>query len=346
VARDVVAGDHVSEGSAEKVPDLAFIIGLPRSGTTLLSAILGRHPDVTAPPEPWIMLALQQLGQVNVRHPADSQVLGSAVRAFMPGDTQARAARAAADSLYGHWRRQANARLLIDKTPRYWMILDFLRASFADASYLWIRRNPLDIAASMRSSWGIDLPRLCVEGRADPHLFDLLLGLDETSRFFASPPARHHVIRYEDLVTDPVPLLAELLDHLSLSSGDGIESLLDLAQVNWTASAFGDTKIRATASPHAASINSWQTVFQPDELQILRDAVGSDRLRALGYGDVVVALDRAGTRDNPDAAAVYLERARTGFAQQMSDIAATSSYGVRLPVDVQSRVHQALRVGG
>ena len=42
---------------------LVFLLGVPRSGTTLLATMLDRHPAITAPPEPWLMLALAELGR-------------------------------------------------------------------------------------------------------------------------------------------------------------------------------------------------------------------------------------------------------------------------------------------
>ena len=70
--------------------NLVFLLGVPRSGTTLLSAMLDRHPQVLCPPEPWIMLALSALGQIPPAHPADPQLLGDATRAFFPAAFEAR----------------------------------------------------------------------------------------------------------------------------------------------------------------------------------------------------------------------------------------------------------------
>src|SRR5271169_4905137 len=65
--------------------NLVFLLGVPRSGTTLLCAMLDRHPNILCPPEPWIMLALAAIGQTYPTHPADPQLLGDAARAFCDG---------------------------------------------------------------------------------------------------------------------------------------------------------------------------------------------------------------------------------------------------------------------
>ena len=73
--------------------NLAFILGLPRSGTTLLSVMLDKHPQVLCPPEPWIMLALESVGKTCVRHPADSRLIGQSVSEFSDPQSAALASR-------------------------------------------------------------------------------------------------------------------------------------------------------------------------------------------------------------------------------------------------------------
>ncbi|MBN4072042.1 sulfotransferase, partial [bacterium AH-315-F18] len=62
----------------DKGKNLTFLLGLPRSGTTLLCAMLEQHQSIVCPPEPWLMLALASVGKTPSRNPADSQLLGSA----------------------------------------------------------------------------------------------------------------------------------------------------------------------------------------------------------------------------------------------------------------------------
>ena len=41
--------------------NLVFILSAPRSGSTLVSAILGNHHQTFSPPEPWLLLSLNAL---------------------------------------------------------------------------------------------------------------------------------------------------------------------------------------------------------------------------------------------------------------------------------------------
>jgi hypothetical protein len=54
---------------SDRGDQLVFLLSMPRSGSTLLSLMLGSHPEVCCPPEPWIVLALAEyLGLGNVRN--------------------------------------------------------------------------------------------------------------------------------------------------------------------------------------------------------------------------------------------------------------------------------------
>src|SRR5688572_25552689 len=100
--------------------NLIFLLGLPRSGTTLLSAMLDRHPQVACPPEPWMMLALHATGTTSAHHPADAPVLWRAFREFCAGsDALAAAGRAYAQRVYNARLQAAGKQIFVDKTPRY-----------------------------------------------------------------------------------------------------------------------------------------------------------------------------------------------------------------------------------
>jgi hypothetical protein len=323
---------------------LIFLLGLPRSGTTLLSALLGNHPAISAPAEPWLMLALHQLGHVPLRHPANAQVLGTAVRRFAEGATtdgtgMTAAARAAARVLYDGWLRREGRTHILDKTPRYHLILDYLVDVFPKARFVWLLRDPLDVAASHLSSWGQDIARMIAEERDDPAVFDLLPGLDALERFHARYPSRIHLVRYEDLATAPNGPLQDLLDQLGLpADSEIVERMTDLAGFIRPDTAFGDSKIFSTRSPHNRSIGSWRTVLDETQRRILLDAIGTDRLSRLGYGATVAALAADGIcGQGPELTAHHQAQARQRLEARWSDLNRIATFGAALPDDVQAR---------
>ena len=143
---------------SEQGDGLVFLLGVPRSGTTLLATMLAQHPQIVSPPEPWLMLALESLGKTPFAHPADPQLIGEAVAKFANDAAHIDAARAYALTIYNRVLADSGRSVLIDKTPRYYLILPFLKQLFPNAKYIWLKRNPLDVAVSFKTTWMIDLP--------------------------------------------------------------------------------------------------------------------------------------------------------------------------------------------
>lgn len=326
--------------------NLVFLLGLPRSGTTLLSVMLDNHPQAVSPPEPWIMLALRQLGRVDARHPANSQVLGAAVRRFAGDDGLIRAARAAAAALYGEHLAAAGKSRFVDKTPRYLLIPEYLRRVFPRARFLWLLRDPFDVAASYRSTWGMNLPDILREGRDVPELFDLTVGLDRLERFAADNPDAVHVVRYERLVADPAETLKAALAHLDLPADDKvIAGMCALADAKRPPGGFGDPKILATTAPHANSIGAWRAAFDAAELETLLNALGGERLARLGYRDTTAALTEIGVReDDPQTGARLRAVAEQRLRDRLDDIERVCDHrdGDDVLRRIQARLHAVL----
>ncbi|WP_207459122.1 sulfotransferase [Azospirillum sp. SYSU D00513] len=313
--------------------NLGFLLALPRSGSTLLSAILDNHPEIASPPEPWVMLALHSLGQVDRRHPADSRLVGTALDLFAGEEGLRSAARAAAATLYGMALQGSGKTFFLDKTPRYHLILDYLNDVFPDAKLVWLRRNPFAIAASYRSTWGFDLPALLRSGDDHPAVFDLLTGLGALERFSTALGDRVHVVHYERLIADPIAALHALLMHLGLPSPEeSVRAMTDLTALGRSKKQFGDHKILKTTAPHADSLDRWKSELSVPDLQTLLDALGRDRLTRLGYGAAVEEVLALGAVDKgPDVTLAHEERCRRLMDRRLSDLGRASAYEGVIP---------------
>jgi hypothetical protein len=324
---------------------LVFLLGLPRSGTTLLSIMLDNHPDVASPAEPWIMLALAELGRVSVRHPANASVLGTAVARFAGPEGRVIAARAAARALYDTHLEARGKCILVDKTPRYWLIADFLIEVFPRARFIWLRRDPMDIAASYKSTWNIDLAATLQQGIDVPELLDLTLGLEWLTAFYKRHRDAVHVVFYERLVAAPRDELGAVLRHIGIDAPlELLGSLTRLDAAKRAPQSFGDEKIRATTAPHMKSIGTWRHVLNRDQLQVILDAVGAEQLVALGYADTVNALEMSEIYPSGGPTTTrFRASAMARLAARQADITRVTGHGFisALPT-VQRRVHAAI----
>lgn len=125
---------HTSAESAQATPGFApvFIVGMPRSGTTLLAELLARHPRVCNRGElPWIA----QLAQ----------------RPELSGRPALAALQAAASDYARRARRDdaGDADWFIDKQPLNFRYVDLALALFPDARIVHCRRSARDTALSL-----------------------------------------------------------------------------------------------------------------------------------------------------------------------------------------------------
>jgi hypothetical protein len=326
--------------------NLVFLLGPPRSGTTLLSVMLDNHPAIASPPEPWLMLALAELGRVSPRHSANAAVLGTAMRRFAGEGGHVIAARAAALALYRAHLGRCGKRAFVDKTPRYALIPEFLITVFPRARFLCLRRNPLDIAASYRTTWCFDVPAILARGDDAPELFDMMIEPDRLMAFQERHADSVHVISYERLTSAPAEELEAALRHIGFKASPvELSSMLVFGKQKSSADDFGDTKIRSTILPHTGSIGNWRTAFTKAELQILLDAFGTRQLTSQGYGDVVAELEKAGVRQSdPDAPKRYHAIAEARWLAREEDITRSTNFDGRsdLSPRIQARLHAAL----
>src|SRR5690349_16987156 len=129
--------------------DLIFIISQPRSGSTLLQRVLAGHPDVHTSAETWLMLHpvyAKKRGGLEAEY--NEQWAADAVAEFLAYYTEGPgvyddAIREWARVLYGHALERSGKRFFVDKTPRYYYIVDDLVRLFPQAKFVFLLRNPM-----------------------------------------------------------------------------------------------------------------------------------------------------------------------------------------------------------
>lgn len=279
--------------------NLAFILSMPRSGSTLLSAILGGHEAIHAPNEPWILLSLSNLYDSNQtkswgsRH--DNTMAVRAMRDFLTQDQFSTASREFAVAAYNLSLTAAGKFLFLDKTPRYFHILPWLDELFPKAKKIWLKRNPLDVAASYFSTWRID-PWQLTGVPMTPSSFDLTIGLQ---RLVDYADARGDVfeVQYEKIATDSTRTIEEICAYLSVSFDP---AMIDYSKTgNMEAlhqGVMGDKKIYQQIKLHANSLGKWSSALKPEEIQRLIHFIGHEIFERMGYPETIQQLKTMGIR--------------------------------------------------
>lgn len=205
-----------------------FVVGAPRSGTTLLRYILCSHPRIYLPPESNFIPRFFSKNPGDPLQPQEAfRVLESILsyRVFFK-DWQGERPdpplfisalpdllpRTILSALYKEYSRQFEAERWGDKSPIYTIHLDLLSRIFPQAHFIHIIRDGRDVALSMLKSY------------QGPRFFymDLYFAVSSWQRRVRQAKTsaqrlgseHYHEIRYEDLVTDPPKVISALCDFL------------------------------------------------------------------------------------------------------------------------------------
>jgi tetratricopeptide (TPR) repeat protein len=194
-----------------------FLVGFPRSGTTLLENVLAAHPDVVTLEERNCLdratstyltspEGLQRLARIGPEHAArERQTYWSKVRTFGV---------------------EPAGRVFIDKMPLASVALPLVAKLFPTARILFARRDPRDVVLScFRRRFGMNpsmYQLLTLEGAAA--YYDAVMQLSELYREIL--PLPQHLVRYESLVDDFEGTARAACDFLGL---DWNRELFDFA---------------------------------------------------------------------------------------------------------------------
>jgi hypothetical protein len=199
---------------------LIFLIGAPRSGTTLLARMLSAHSQIYGRAEPHLITPIAHLGYFgNVQKaPYDPLNAEQAVKEIVAEIPRGEAGyldalRAYTDSLYGQMMETAPAgkRLFLDKTPAYALVLPFLTKLYAKARYVVLTRHPLAILTSYVESffdgdYQVALAHNPVLQRYVPALAHMV----------RAQPVPLVWVKYEELVKEPEAHFRRVCEYLGV----------------------------------------------------------------------------------------------------------------------------------
>jgi hypothetical protein len=272
--------------------NLIFILSAPRSGSTLLGAVLGNHSQTLCPPEPWLLLSLHAMRTPDVMAIShfDSGLARQALNELLDDQLFRNVTNAFAISVYKALLAQANKQIFIDKTPRYYHILPFLEALFPQARKIWIKRNPLDVIASHKATLGHSVADL-LGGVVSPHAYDATLSFSLLSSYFAASDRTKTIVSYEALVQDPMSQIQALCQRIDLPFEANMlhYGANHALMQTYTSATMGDKKLLAHARPHDRSVGRWQEVLTPEEIRKILLTLGRGMFTRLGYEDLFEA---------------------------------------------------------
>lgn len=270
-----------------------FIVGVHRSGTTLLRYMLGSHSRIYIPPEsdfipnfflhdPAGPLSGEQIARIlrtifeRYRFVKEWKGEPPALDQFvlaLPDRTPA----SFLNSLYSAYAGQYGAERWGDKTPIYASYIDLIHDIFPKAQFLHIIRDGRDAALSMLDKYEHDEFHVDIFFAARNWVRRICSAQSAGSRI---GPSLYYELRYENLIDDPEGELRAICSFLGESYEPGMIEYHRVARERIPAESHFFSNVRNPLSRRR--IGRWQQEM-PAEDQRLVQRVAGKLLAELGY---------------------------------------------------------------
>jgi hypothetical protein len=279
-----------------------FVVGMNRSGTTLLRMMLDAHPQLTIPPETHFVPDLVKAAREGAATPEALLKVIVAQREWgdfgLTEDELLDRFRAigspdAADAIRAFFEAYAERAAKPrwgDKTPRYVTRMRLIADALPEAHFVHVIRDGRDVALSVRDRTVKDYTVERVAQRWK----------EKVSKARRDAPLLKHYmeLRYEDLVLDPEGSLRKISEFVDLPYDDAMLRYHEQAERRLQEMArelpeqAGKTRLsverrmathaRTTEPPDAERVTRWRNEMSADD-QVAFEAVAGDLLVELGY---------------------------------------------------------------
>jgi len=200
-------------GAGFDAPDPIFIVGLPRSGSTLVEQILASHSQVEGTSElPILARIVQSIG----RYRTDGIAYPEAVRDLRDKDLRAYGKQYMDES---RRYRETDKPLFTDKLPNNYPMLGFVQLILPNAKFINARRHPFDSCLGSYKQ---------LFGHGQNFTYDMLDLAHYYQQYDATMKHWHKVlpgrvldVHYEETVTDLEAQVRHILDHCGLPFEEG-----------------------------------------------------------------------------------------------------------------------------
>ena len=295
-------GKLLGRGERPAGAPIPFIVGMNRSGTTLLRMMLDTHPDLTIPPEthfvPDVIRAIRQPGagaaevlaaMKKHREWPDFGFSDEQVLAQLNGQSKLTAGTAVR-SFYELYMEQQGKPRWGEKTPRYVTKMPMIQRALPEARFVHVIRDGRDVALSVLDRTVRELTAADVAQRWKRKI-------RRAQR--TAPKLKHYTeVRYEDLILDTEAQLRRICKFIELPWDDALLSYYErsadrLEEMKRELPAQGHqrtltveqrmaTHAMTTKPPDADRVQRWKRQM-PDSDRDAFESVAGELLTELGY---------------------------------------------------------------
>lgn len=274
-------------------PQVVYIIGVGRSGTSLLMTLLNAHSQIAFTPETHFLRFY--LGNEAIKTKMEAQGVEAFQQLLEADDYFKRLNFSTTDLLQPYLnkgkpfqldqvykdllQRYLNGKgkqLIGDKDPRYIDYLDMIHYIFPTAKIIHIYRDPRDVMLSKtKAEWSAHRP---IWLNAAISQIQIERGRTKAQQLFQQ---NYYELAYESLLTQPNETLTQLLIFLGLAFEEKMfdlqksaSELVDISEMQWKDNTFRPLK--------GDNIEKWRTQLTPMQIRTI-EIICKTWFQHLGY---------------------------------------------------------------
>lgn len=253
-----------------------FIVGVGRSGTSLLQSMLHAHPEVSFLPETHFFRRYVARPNNRWQH---EQAGVETFRSTLADDEEYQRAGISAEVLLAPYlngtlafdlaetyarllrlhRDRENVPIVGEKDPRLIDYLPEMQQAFPEARIVHIVRDPRDVLLSrMKADWSAGRP---VWVHVLTYHAQIIRGRKQGRRSFGS---QYMELRYEDLLAEPERMLRKVAEHVGVTYSDAMlafqrsaEELVHESERSWKVETTGPL-LRDNTGKWRKGLSAWQ----------------------------------------------------------------------------------------
>lgn len=268
-------------------PPPLILLGVSRSGTTLLRVILDRSSDLAIPDESFFVPLLARrhgrgvdpsrfLDDVS-RIPTIAS-WGLTVDDVAPRLRRGMSAGAAIAAIFEAYAEKEGKPRWGDKTPMYMRHLPLLERLFPDAHFVHLIRDGREAAVSFLQMPEGTFTRTWAHPSSPPQFACLWRTEVRAARSLGSKvgAARYHEVRYEELVADPVRVVDDICRFADIAFAPTMVEYAGAVDVS------AKPHQQRLREPPRAGVRDWRAELRPEDAASF-EAIAGDLLGELGY---------------------------------------------------------------
>lgn len=253
-----------------------FVVGSPRSGTTVLGRCIGEHSECVTAEESLILLPLWR---IYIDLYAGGLTTGIAhISEYVTNEQMVNFLGEFADNIFKSLLVKNNKITYVDHTPWYGVLSPFIQKIYPDARFIHVIRDGRQVVRSLTASYNKGFLW------AGQNLKERIRIWQEvtlsTKHFLEKNKANVQVVYYKDLCTQPVKVLNDICNFLNISYEDSMSAPLSVHYApSDLHSSFGKDGFSSDYTPEG-----WPKEWDFEDKKLFLDLAGSTMGTLFGKG--------------------------------------------------------------